>query len=102
MESRGHGVLDIPHARGMTAACGAPLENQIMEIDCAPTRNALILTGMTLDFQRLTPLVQTIAGTPMARVRCITEIGMAVDVHARDATKPPSPARPHPIRHSPP
>jgi uncharacterized protein (TIGR02058 family) len=29
----------------------------------------------------------TTRGNPMARVRCITEMGMGVDVHGRDATK---------------
>jgi len=37
----------ILHARGMTAVCKALFENRIMEMDCVPTRNALILDGVT-------------------------------------------------------
>jgi hypothetical protein len=33
--------------RGMTAVCGARLENRIVEMHCVATRNALILGGMT-------------------------------------------------------
>jgi hypothetical protein len=33
--------------RGMTAVGGALFENRIVEMDCVPTRNALILGGMT-------------------------------------------------------
>ena len=36
----------------------------------------------------------------MARVRCITEMGMGVDVHGRDATKAARRAVSDPIRHS--
>jgi hypothetical protein len=43
MESRGLGVLDTPHARGMTAVGGRSLKTEIVEIDCVPTRDALIL-----------------------------------------------------------
>src|SRR3984893_13573260 len=42
----------------------------------------------------------TITGTPMARVRCITEMGMGVDVHGRDATKAAKRAVSDAIRHS--
>jgi uncharacterized protein (TIGR02058 family) len=38
--------------------------------------------------------------TPMARVRCITEMGMGVDVHGRDATKAAKRAVSDAIRHS--
>jgi uncharacterized protein (TIGR02058 family) len=37
---------------------------------------------------------------PMARVRCITEMGMGVDVHGRDATKAARRAVSDAIRHS--
>src|SRR3954464_5267011 len=37
---------------------------------------------------------------PMARVRCITEMGMGVDVHGRDATKAAKRAVSDAIRHS--
>src|SRR6476661_3267759 len=37
---------------------------------------------------------------PMARVRCITEIGMGVDVHGKDATKAAKRAVSDAIRHS--
>src|SRR6267142_5494078 len=33
------------------------------------------------------PSTQTKSRNPMARVRCITEMGMGVDVHGKDATK---------------
>ena len=36
----------------------------------------------------------------MARVRCITEMGMGVDVHGRDATKAAKRAVSDAIRHS--
>src|SRR3984957_3656110 len=39
-------------------------------------------------------------GTRMARVRCITEMGMAVDVHGKDATKAARRAVSDAIRHS--
>jgi uncharacterized protein (TIGR02058 family) len=45
-------------------------------------------------------LTQTIDGIPMARVRCITEMGMGVDVHGRDATKAARRAVSDAIRHS--
>jgi uncharacterized protein (TIGR02058 family) len=38
--------------------------------------------------------------TPMARVRCFTEMGMGVDVHGRDATKAARRAVSDAIRHS--
>src|ERR1700754_3666201 len=38
--------------------------------------------------------------SPMARVRCITEMGMGVDVHGRDATKAARRAVSDAIRHS--
>jgi uncharacterized protein (TIGR02058 family) len=37
---------------------------------------------------------------PMARVRCITEMGMGVDVHGKDATKAARRAVSDAIRHS--
>src|SRR3954449_2035803 len=37
---------------------------------------------------------------PMARVRCITEMGMGVDVHGRDATQAAKRAGSDAIRHS--
>jgi uncharacterized protein (TIGR02058 family) len=43
---------------------------------------------------------QTTRGNPMARVRCITEMGMGVDVHGRDATKAAKRAVSDAIRHS--
>src|SRR6187455_1291100 len=39
-------------------------------------------------------------GSLMARVRCITEMGMGVDVHGRDATKAAKRAVSDAIRHS--
>src|ERR1700748_2168802 len=39
-------------------------------------------------------------GIPMARVRCITEMGMGVDVHGSDATKAAKRAVSDAIRHS--
>src|SRR5204862_5219582 len=39
-------------------------------------------------------------GNPMARVGCITEMGMGVDVHGRDATKAAKRAVSDAIRHS--
>src|SRR3982075_174338 len=39
-------------------------------------------------------------GTPMVRVRCITEMGMGVDVHGKDATKAAKRAVSDAIRHS--
>jgi uncharacterized protein (TIGR02058 family) len=45
-------------------------------------------------------LVLTKAGSPMARVRCITEMGMGVDVHGCDATKAAKRAVSDAIRHS--
>src|SRR5579859_2645571 len=47
----------------------------------------------------LTPAV-AIARYPMARVRCITEMGMGVDVHGKDATKAARRAVSDAIRHS--
>jgi uncharacterized protein (TIGR02058 family) len=44
--------------------------------------------------------VKVIALYPMARVRCITEMGMGVDVHGRDATKAAKRAVSDAIRHS--
>jgi len=38
--------------------------------------------------------------SPMARVRCITEMGMGVDVHGKDATKAAKRAVSDAIRHS--
>src|SRR6202040_320446 len=43
--------------------------------------------------------ISTMEGTPMARVRCITEMGMGVDVHGRDATKAARRAVSDAIRH---
>src|SRR5207302_7982444 len=43
---------------------------------------------------------RTTRGTAMARVRCITEMGMGVDVHGRDATKAARRAVSDAIRHS--
>jgi uncharacterized protein (TIGR02058 family) len=40
------------------------------------------------------------SGKPMARVRCITEMGMGVDVHGKDATKAARRAVSDAIRHS--
>jgi len=37
----------IARMGGMTAACVALFENRVVEMDCVPTRNALILDGMT-------------------------------------------------------
>ena len=42
----------------------------------------------------------TIVGIPMARVRCLTEMGMGVDVHGKDATKAAKRAVSDAIRHS--
>jgi uncharacterized protein (TIGR02058 family) len=42
----------------------------------------------------------TTRGNAMARVRCITEMGMGVDVHGRDATKAAKRAVSDAIRHS--
>src|SRR2546425_10824298 len=42
----------------------------------------------------------TATGNPMARVRCITEMGMGVDVHGKDATKAAKRAVSDAIRHS--
>jgi uncharacterized protein (TIGR02058 family) len=42
----------------------------------------------------------TKAKNPMARVRCITEMGMGVDVHGRDSTKAARRAVSDAIRHS--
>src|SRR5919202_7052546 len=39
-------------------------------------------------------------GNAMARVRCVTEMGMGVDVHGRDATKAAKRAVSDAIRHS--
>src|SRR6266566_7725126 len=62
--------------------------------------NALIVGGeptviAKIDFSRLTD-----SRNPMARVRCITEMGMGVDVHGRDATKAARRAVSDAIRHS--
>jgi uncharacterized protein (TIGR02058 family) len=48
------------------------------------------------------PLLRTLTKeiTRMARVRCITEMGMGVDVHGRDATKAAKRAVSDAIRHS--
>src|ERR1051326_5949713 len=43
---------------------------------------------------------KTTRGNSMARVRCITEIGMGVDVHGKDATKAAKRAVSDAIRHS--
>src|SRR5882672_12872298 len=43
---------------------------------------------------------KTTRGISMARVRCITEMGMGVDVHGRDATKAAMRAVSDAIRHS--
>src|SRR6266850_2601962 len=43
---------------------------------------------------------KTTRGISMARVRCITEMGMGVDVHGRDATKAAKRAVSDAIRHS--
>src|SRR5689334_9794941 len=40
------------------------------------------------------------AGIPMTRVRCFTEMGMGVDVHGKDATKAAKRAVSDAIRHS--
>src|ERR1700742_4257522 len=45
-------------------------------------------------------LTPTPRRTAMARVRCITEMGMGVDVHGRDATKAAKRAVSDAIRHS--
>jgi uncharacterized protein (TIGR02058 family) len=46
------------------------------------------------------PLLPNESRKPMARVRCITEMGMGVDVHGRDATKAARRAVSDAIRHS--
>src|SRR6478672_2076276 len=43
---------------------------------------------------------KTTRGNSMARVRCITEMGMGVDVHGKDATKAAKRAVSAAIRHS--
>src|ERR1700680_4846167 len=57
-----------------------------------------------IDLDRLSKLPLTpaepIARYPMARVRCITEMGMGVDVHGKDATKAARRAVSDAIRHS--
>src|SRR6202158_1558246 len=57
-----------------------------------------------IDLDRLSKLPLTpaepIYRKPMARVRCITEMGMGVDVHGRDATKAARRAVSDAIRHS--
>jgi uncharacterized protein (TIGR02058 family) len=100
MESRGHGVLIPRNARGMTAMYGALFENRTVEMDCVPTRNALILDGMTQIVRDRYPSPPNESRNPMARVRCITEMGMGVDVHGRDATKAARRAVSDAIRHS--
>jgi uncharacterized protein (TIGR02058 family) len=46
------------------------------------------------------PRTPTKAKNPMARVRCITEMGMGVDVHGKDSTKAARRAVSDAIRHS--
>src|SRR5258707_11342032 len=48
----------------------------------------------------LTLQPKTTRGNSMARVRCITEMGMGVDVHGKDATKAAKRAVSDAIRHS--
>src|SRR3981081_4590167 len=48
----------------------------------------------------LTLQPKTTRGNSMARVRCITEMGMGVDVHGKDATKAAKRAVSAAIRHS--
>jgi uncharacterized protein (TIGR02058 family) len=58
---------------------------------------------MALDpFAKLppTPALTESRKNPMARVRCITEMGMGVDVHGKDVTKAAKRAVSDAIRHS--
>src|SRR6202047_1187620 len=57
------------------------------------------LAGMT-QLSRDHTLHSNRNGKPMARVRCITEMGMGVDVHGKDATKAARRAVSDAIRHS--
>jgi hypothetical protein len=52
-----------------------------------PRRDLTPRPQATIEKGRLSPNTPTTRGNPMARVRCITEMGMGVDVHGRDATK---------------
>src|SRR6478752_1963710 len=46
------------------------------------------------------PARNELGGTSMPRMRCVTEMGMGVDVHGRDATKAAKRAVSDAIRHS--
>jgi uncharacterized protein (TIGR02058 family) len=84
-------------------------------LSCALIGNAAILFRPHLEFGRamvslgrhdenqakpVASRTLTIDRNPMARVRCITEMGMGVDVHGRDATKAARRAVSDAIRHS--
>jgi uncharacterized protein (TIGR02058 family) len=69
------------------------------KLDCVSTRNTLIL-AREANLLRLIPILANERKTPMARVRCITEMGMGVDVHGKDATKAARRAVSDAIRHS--
>jgi uncharacterized protein (TIGR02058 family) len=60
----------------------------------------IVGTGKISDDENLPRTLTTTRKNPMARVRCITEMGMGVDVHGRDATKAAKRAVSDAIRHS--
>jgi uncharacterized protein (TIGR02058 family) len=70
-------------------------ERLVAEEDCqrSPPR-------VTMKKDEPPPETPTKSRNPMARVRCITEMGMGVDVHGRDATKAARRAVSDAIRHS--
>ena len=70
-----------------------------MEMGCT-THNARILARDANLHRLVSPRTLTKAENPMARVRCITEMGMGVDVHGKDATKAARRAVSDAIRHS--
>jgi uncharacterized protein (TIGR02058 family) len=65
-----------------------------------PTPSRQYHLGRYEELQKSTSFHPNDNRKPMARVRCITEMGMGVDVHGRDATKAARRAVSDAIRHS--
>jgi uncharacterized protein (TIGR02058 family) len=76
----------------------ASLEHESLEL--ARCRDFGLGTGPTVFGKVEKRSTLTKAETKMARVRCITEMGMGVDVHGKDATKAAKRAVSDAIRHS--
>jgi uncharacterized protein (TIGR02058 family) len=84
----------------MTAVRGTLFEEFNCENWLRPNAQHFHIVRHGTNLQRLISPPPNERRNPMARVRCITEMGMGVDVHGKDATKAARRAVSDAIRHS--